>query len=236
MKCHVARVGLVLGALFASTFASAQPCLTARPAPLCRSCFITEFGYSYGVTEPFKRTSTQMVGDSVAYVYVDQLTGRNYLTSELGYIYNLNSTYGLGVTHFTGYDIGEGLRGGMKVRLRKWISPKTSLNLSGGAILWGMDLGIEYPAFIAGGSVDFSPWESVSLMVEVMESPPHDVTFDYGAGNIHRNSSPRQRNVGVYLGYKLSSKPGLAFNGIAVAGTGIAFLLLIAAFSGSNWN
>ena len=42
-----------------------------------------------------------------------------------------------------------------------------------------------------------------------------------GDGVVLRNLTPRQRNVGVYLGYKLSSKPGLVFTGITVAGTGI---------------
>jgi hypothetical protein len=174
-----------------------------------------------------------MVGDSVTYAYEWEVTGRHYLTSELGYMRNLNAQYGLGFTHFTGWDVGHSLRGGLKLRLRRWLNPKTSLDLSGGAFLWGIDDSeFKQPAFIGGASVAFSEWESVNLMVEFLETQPYDYTYDYGNGIPERNYSPRQRNVGVYLGYKLSSKPGLVFNGIAVAAVGFVFALFVATYSG----
>src|SRR5438128_1242358 len=51
-------------------------------------CFITELGYSYKLTPPLKDALIQMVGDSVAYAYESEVTGRHYVTSELGYIHN----------------------------------------------------------------------------------------------------------------------------------------------------
>jgi hypothetical protein len=57
-------------------------------------------------------------------------------------------------------------------------------------------------------------------------------SYDSGNGVPERNYWPRQRNVGVYLGYKLSSKPGLAFNGLAVAAVGVVFAIFLATFSG----
>ena len=234
MKRRVGCVGLVFGTAFSATLAFSQPCVTARPAPACRSCFITEIGYSYAVTSPLIRTTTQWIGDSISYVAHEDLTGRHYLTSELGYVYNLNSKYGLGFTHFAGWDFGHGLRGGLKLRLRKWLSTKTSLDVSGGALLWDFDSNTNLPAAIGGCSVTFGEWESVNLLVELLETPAIDMSYDYGDGVVLRNLTPRQRNVGVYLGYKLSSKPGLVFTGITVAGTGIGLLVLIAALAGSN--
>lgn len=229
MKGYFGCFGFVIGTFLSFSFLLAQPCLTAKPAPACRTCFITEIGYSYKITSPLKRATIEMVGDSVTYTYESEMMGRHYLTSELGYIYNLNAQYGLGFTHFTGWDVGHNLRGGLKLRLRKWLNPKTSLDLSGGAFLWGIDDDeLKRPAFIGGASVAFSEWESVNLMIEFLQTQPYDYTYDYGDGIPQRSYSPQRRNVGVYLGYKLSSKPGLVFNGVAVAATGIVIAILFA--------
>jgi chromate transport protein ChrA len=47
-----------------------------------------------------------------------------------------------------------------------------------------------------------------------------------------RSFSPRRRNVGVYLGYKLSSKPGLVLNGVAVVTVGALFVLFLTTYPG----
>ena len=235
MNRHVTCLGLVIVGLLTAASVFAGPCLTARPGPACRSCIIAEFGYGYELTPPLKIRSIGMVGDSVTFDFESQTMDRHLLTSELGYIYNLNAKYGLGFTHFTGWNVGENLRGGLKLRVRKWLTPKTSLDISGGAILWGMNRSqLKDPALIGGASVTFSEWESVNLLVEVVETQPHDYTFDYGDGILRRNISPRQRNVGVYLGYKLSSKPGLFFNAGAVATAVILTAVFLATVAGSN--
>ncbi len=234
MTPQVACLGLVFGTVLSAALVFAQPCVTARPAPACRSCFVTEIGYSYAVTSPLTRTSTQWIGDSISYVAREELSGRHYLTSELGYVYNLNAQYGFGFTHLTGWDIGHGLRGGLKLRVRKWLNPTTSVDVSGGAILWDLDSNTELPAIIGGCSVIFGAWESVNVMVEVLETPAADVSYDYGDGVSRRNVTPGRRQVAVYLGYKLSSKPGLVFNGITAAGTGIGLLVVLSALAGMN--
>jgi hypothetical protein len=207
MKNYAIGLVLVIGEFLSSSYVFAQPCLTAKPAPACRACFITEFGYGYKINPPLKRTFIEMAGGSVTYTYESEVTGRHYLTSELGYLYNLNAQYGLGFTHFTGWDVGHNLRGGLKLRLRRWLNPKTSLDLSGGAFLWGIDDDeLQRSTFIGGASVNFSEWESVNLMIEFLQTQPYDYTYDYGDGIPQRSYSPQRRNVGVYLGYKLRRK------------------------------
>jgi hypothetical protein len=240
MKTFFTVIGIVLGIFISSSSLFAQLCLSAKPAPQCRSCFITEFGYGYKITPPLKRASISMIGNSVTDNYEWKVTGRHYLTSEVGYIYNLNAQYGLGFTHFTGWDIGHNLRGGVKLRLRKWLNPKTSLDLSGGAFLWNIKVGtenyvLERSTFMGGASLNFSECQAVNVMVEVLETKP----YSYFNGVQYRNFWPRRRNVGIYLGYKLSSKPGLVLNGITlgtVAVVGVLYVLLapnFLAWSGS---
>ena len=178
-----------------------------------------------------------MVGDSVTYAYESQGMNRNALSSELGYIYNLNAKYGLGFTHFASWNFASNLRGGLKLRVRKWITPRTSLDLSGGAILWGMNRsGFSDPTPVGGVSVTFNEWESVNLLVEAVETKPSDYTVDYGDGIPRRNITPRQRKVGVHLGYKLSSKPGLWVNAGAIAVSGILTVVVLAIFAASGGN
>jgi hypothetical protein len=239
MKNSFAGTGIVLGIFLSSSFLFAQPCLSLKPAPECRFSFITEFGYGYKITPPLKSAFISMIGDSVVSVYEWEVSGRKYLTSELGIMYNLNAQYGLGFTHFTGWDIGHNLRGGVKLRLRKWLNPKTSLDLSGGTILWGIkDLSgaenydLKLSTFIGGASLNFSEWQALNVMVEVLETTkPYDYSYSDFNGVQHRHFSSRRRNVGVYLGYKLSSKPGLVLNGLTVAAVGVTYAILYAVFS-----
>jgi hypothetical protein len=55
MKSVASCLGLVIGTFLTSSSLFAQPCLTAKPAPECRGCFITELGYGYEITPPLKR-------------------------------------------------------------------------------------------------------------------------------------------------------------------------------------
>jgi hypothetical protein len=214
MKNYFSCLGLVFGTFLTSSPLVAQPCLSLKPAPACRSSLITEFGYSYKITPPLKLGREE--------------TGRRYVTSELGYLYNLNAKYGLGFTHFTGWDVGHDLRGGLKLRLRKWLNPKTSLDLSGGVFLWGLEnYNLKRSTFIGGASLNFSEWAAVNVMVEVLEPKPYGYSYSYFNG-VH---SPRWRNIGVYLGCKLSSKPGLVLNTTAAAVGAVYAILYVMASS-----
>ena len=222
------------GALLPSAPVLARPCLTPKPAPACPSCFVTEIGYSYQVTPPLKARFIQMVGDSVTYDYESEVAGRHYLTSELGYVYNFDARYGIGFTHFTGWDVDNSVHGGLKLRVRRWLTPGTFLDLSGGAILWDFEDGSDR-GFVGGASVTFSEWESVNLMIASVRTRDYDTAYDFGDGGpIQRSISPPRSKLGMYLGYKVSSKPGLLLNGGAVAAVGIGCLFVLAALSGSN--
>lgn len=206
---------LTLALLFPCALSFGQ-CLTAKPLPHCRTFFITEFGYGYKPASPLFRRSYNTVGDST-WVYEYQMTGRHLLSSELGLMHNLNADYGLGFTHFFGWDVGHHLHGGVKLRLRKWLNEKASFEISGGTLLWGAEGEFEYPSFVGGASLNFNEWESLHLTVMNLRTPSYDYAYPDYDGKLYRNFSPSQRELGVYLGYKFGSKPGLVLNAAALA-------------------
>jgi hypothetical protein len=150
----------------------------------------------------------------------------------LGYIHDLNSKYGLGVTHFTGWNVMHYLHGGLKLRIRRWLNPKTSLDLSVGSILWGLGSDFKQPAFIGDISLNFSNRKAVNVMIEVLETKSYNNSYYYEGGILKRDFTLRRRNVGVYLGCKLGSKTGLVFHGIALAASVFAFILFASLYEG----
>ncbi len=220
------RCGLIVmaSAICFRVEAFAQPCLSAKPLPHCDTFFITEFGYGYKATSPLKRRTFNMIGDSTSF-YEYELTGRHLLSSELGLMHNLNENYGLGFTHFFGWDVGHHLHGGVKLRVRKWFGEKASLEVSGGPLLWGAAGEFDYPGFVAGVSLNLNEWESLNLTVTSLQTQSYDYAyFDYD-GRRYRNFTPRQRELGVYAGYKFGSKPGLVLNAAALVS--LAYILAL---------
>ena len=220
---------IVLGLFLSSSFSFAQ-CLTAKPLPHCRTFFITEFGYGYKATSPLNRRTYTTLDDSTTF-YEYRLTGRHLLSSELGVMHNLNANYGLGLTHFFGWDVGHHLHGGVKLRLRKWLSPKASFEISGGALLWGAEGEFEYPSFVGTASLNFNAWESLNLTVVNLRTPAYDHSYPTYDGGTYRYFAPQQRDLGVYLGYKFGSKPGLVLNAAALTTTAVVAAILISALS-----
>lgn len=214
---------------------SADPCLTSRPSPQCSSFFVTELGYAFKFTEPLRRKSFTAVGDSITSAYESRIAGRHLLHSELGVMYNIGRKYALGFTHFTGWDVGGDIFGGVKLRARRWLGERASVDVSAGALLWSTaDASINRPSFIGSASWNFSNWQSVELTVTSTSTKNSEfVYFDVG-GVPYRSFSPAQREVGVYLGHKLASKPGLVMNGVALVTTGVVVGIIIAALAHSN--
>ncbi len=156
--------------------------------------------------------------------------GRHYLISELGIMHNLNTQYALGATQFFGWDVGHDLRGGVKLRVRRWLSPKISLDLSGGALLWSTAGEIfEYPAFMGGASLNFSEWESINVLVELMQTRHYEYSSDY-TSMLYRSVAPSLQGRGIYVGYKLSSKPGFVLNVAAL--TAVVVILAVSITGG----
>lgn len=234
MKSNHSTILAVIAFLLLNTNVSAQPCLSAKPAPDCRSFFITEFGYGYKVGSPLKQRHFSMIDDSITQIYEHEITGRHLLSSELGIMRNLDANYSLGATHFFGWDIGNHFHGGAKLRLRKWFSDKASLDLSAGALLWSTESStFEYPGFVGGASLNFGDWESVNLTITALRTRSYQYSYrpDYeGAPNVlYREFTPAQRDLSVYLGYKFSSKPGLVFNAAALTATSVIVVLVLTA-------
>lgn len=217
MKNAIFACALALGGWF-STEAQAQPCSNNKPLPHCRTFFITDFGYSYKATAPLIRKSFNTTNDSLTFANEYRISGRNLVHSELGLMRNFNANFAVGASHFFGWDVGHNFHGGFKLRVRKWFNEKTSLDLSGGPLLWGAEGEYEYPGFVGGVGLNFSDWESVNVTVTHLKTKGYDYTFDASyEGRRYRNYSPAQNELAVYLGYKISGKPGLALNAAALA-------------------
>lgn len=235
------RAGITMGIIVVATvmpcgLLAADPCLTARPAPQCRACFVTEFGYDFKVTAPLKRRTFSAQGDSITATYENPISGRHLITSELGVMYNIGRDHAVGFTHFIGWDAGHRLFGGVKLRGRRWLSERSSVDVSAGALLWGIEgEGFEKPGFIAGASWNVSSWQSVDLTVTSMESKPWGYAYyDSMLSVAHRTYSPGQREVAVYLGHRIASKPGLVVNGAALLTTGVVLGIWLALLRDSN--
>jgi hypothetical protein len=214
---------------FASFFcaeAFGQPCLSAKPKPHCGAFFITEFGYGYKATSPLKRRTFNQIGDSTSF-YEYELTGRHLLVSELGLMHNLNANYGLGFTHFLGWDVGHHLHGGVKLRVRKWLNERASLDISGGPLLWGAEGEFDYPGFTGGVSLNLNEWESLSLTVTSLHTQSYEYAYVDYDGKPFRNFAPRQNELAVFAGYKFASKPGLALNAAALVSFGYVLALFL---------
>lgn len=190
-----------------------------------RSFVITEFGYFYKVNSPLRRSFISTENDSTTFDNETDVTGRHYLVSELGFMHNLSTKYGLGVTHFMGWDVGQALCGGFTFRVRRWLNRGKSLDLSAGALLWtGNSMDLDTPAFVASAGINFSDWGSVNLMIELLQAKPlYDEWRDID-GVTHRHIGPRRRDTAVHLGFKFGSKPGYVLN-IAAYGSIVALLV-----------
>ncbi len=221
MKILLRNLTLMLIA-FSGTATMAQPCLSNKPLPHCRTFFITELGYSYKATSPLIRKSYSSINDTISFSYSDAISGRHLLHSELGLMRNLNANFAVGASHFLAWDVGHNFHGGFKLRVRKWFNDKMSLDLSGGPLLWGAEGEYAYPGFVGGASLNFSDWESINMTVTQMKTKGYDYTFDANyEGRRYRNYSPAEDELAVYLGYKFSSKPGLALNAAALASVAV---------------
>jgi hypothetical protein len=139
------------------------PALTWRGRPLAetRSFMITEFGvlariddYPYGVG-----------------------LSRIQVSFDLGWMKNISENTAVG---FSGYTLvlDPTTRLGIRARYRRWLSRKTSLDLSPGVLLGGEDSGIEYdpPGFVLGASLNAG--DLVALTVEAEYARNLDLVHD----------------------------------------------------------
>jgi len=127
--CQRAMIILLIFACAGAERLSAQTCYRGRPAPACKVFFVTEAGYTYKLTAGAE-------DDAV-----------HYVSGEIGAVTN-RGRFAFGGTAFFGGlggtgELGAALRGGVKGRVRRWLSPDAALDLSLGPMLSGDgDLGI----------------------------------------------------------------------------------------------
>ena len=235
MKRYWNAMGIVLAMTMPCARLLAAPCLSSRASPQCSSFYVTEFGYAFKLTSPLRREYYTAVGDSITSASDYALAGRHLLFSELGVMYNINPDYAVGFTHFIGWDAGHSFFGGAKLRARRWLNEKASIDVSGGAVVWrSEDESVNRPSFIGGASVNFSDWQGVDLTITSTSTKPSEYIYYETGGVATRSFSPRQRELGVYLGHRLASKPGLVMNGVALVTAGVVVAVIIAVLSNSN--
>ncbi len=100
-------------------------CFRGRPPPDCNSFWITEIGYSALVTSDDNRQE-----------------GSHYVSGELGLMFNSGEHYAYGFTAFVGGlggtgSLGSAMRGGLRARVRRWLSAGTAVDLSAGPMYTG---------------------------------------------------------------------------------------------------
>ncbi len=194
---------LLIVAAFSSALAQTDPpspnrsCFRGRPLTECRSFWITEASYSVRLSSVDRQVSFEPGGWFLP-------------TVELGGMRNLNGRVAVGAS------IGAGFLGDFylaaKPRVRLWLSPKASLDLSPGLMLGGRT-GIQ--RFTADASLMWS--DRVGVTAHSFVVPV--TTFPAGEQVI------RNRRT-VYLGLRLGSKLGVG----GAAADALGFLAVIGAY------
>jgi len=138
------------------------PALTWRGRPLAetRSFMITELGV------------LARIGD---YPYIGD-DSRMALSFDLGWMKNISER---GAVGFSGYAlVHPTTRMGIRARYRRWLSRKTSIDISPGILLAGEDSGIEYdpPGFVLGATLNSG--DLVALMVDAEYARNLDLVHD----------------------------------------------------------
>ncbi|MCI0695967.1 hypothetical protein L0337_28705 [candidate division KSB1 bacterium] len=213
----IATVALLEGALAPS---QAQFRWNPKPLPTCRTFPITEFGLNYRVSSQpvFEKITFRdgSITDHSAYRPDQQL----YITSDLGFMRNLSPCYALGASNFVGFGDDSNLRGGLKLRMRRWFTNGTRLDVSPGILLWDSNWQFSRPGFTGNMDLKFKEWFALSLLVEYRrargEVPPFD-NYRYVTKTAH--------DIVIYIGMKAGSYAGLIGHGVAGVVAGVAGLM-----------
>jgi len=182
------------------------PALTWRGRPLAetRSFMITEFGVLTRI-------------DDYPYVGGDS---RIAFSFDLGWMRNISER---GAVGFSGYALVSDptTRMGIRARYRRWLSRKTSIDISPGVLLGGEDSGIEYdpPGFVLGATLNAG--DLVALTVDAEYARNLDLVHD---------TPPFQWEKRTDVAWRAGAKLG---SGLGLLGTaGLFGLVLYAGLSG----
>lgn len=186
---------------------NAQLCLRARPLPRCRTFLVSEFGLARRVN-PAPRvqirypSSTFPSGDTLVYDG-PSWTERSKSMAEFGMLNNLGSSRWAvgGSGHFRAVDgDADDYRYGLRLRVRRWLSGSTSLDLAPG-VLFGSphinNVGLRSPALTTYAGLSAADWIAITAEVEVvrLQSGP-------------RVTAP-SLDTGFYIGARVGSYAGL---------------------------
>jgi hypothetical protein len=204
-----------------------QPSIRIQSKPFRerRTFPITEFGVNYRLTSSPTIKETNIHDDEI-HTYTNDYNTTFYITSDLGLMKNMSSSYSLGASNFLGLMFNEfHFKGGLKFRIRRWLSKGSSIDLSPGVLLWETSEYYKTPGFT--GSLDFKieEWFALTLTFEYLRSQYYKDEGTYGQHYYSYSSDPED-DIAVYLGLKSGSKTGLKATITAVG----AFLLFLVLF------
>jgi hypothetical protein len=162
---------------------SAQTCFPGHASPGCRSFPVTEIGYAHRLDQ----TSLATGGSPQVH----------YLNAEVGWMFNSSRRLALGGTFFAGalVDYAFEFRPGAKARARYWLGQSTGLDLGAGFVIGKTQSalavnGPEGRRLGGAGHVGLSFNDRALLILHAEYLP-----------------SPVDRDLAMYLGARLGSKP-----------------------------
>lgn len=202
--CILCTVIVPMIAAAQSTADPARACFAGRPLPECKTFWLTEVGY-------YHRASG---GGSVQRVPAD-FAGRldldDHFSWELGRMWNRTARTAVGSTLLFGGG-GSGLRFGVKGRYRRWLSQRSSLDFSAGAL--GVVTRSPYSQPNARGygvtgevALGWKDWAAIAVRADAVR----------GAD---RNAAA------VYTGVRLGSYPAITVTAAIAAYAAVIFALM----------
>jgi hypothetical protein len=169
-----------------------QVCFKGEPLPDCRAFMVTELGLAVDVKDPTRPDN-------------------GYVASDLGLMVNLNEDYAVGGSYYISYASRYSQwRTGVRLRVRRWLTDHSSINISGGPLLtaeWNED-----PIFT--GHIDYNYKELLVPFVGV----------DYVQGKSRGNDLSYWQ-----AGARFGSLPGTIMTAAAAGMVLAAFMIYAAA-------
>jgi len=206
----------------------AQFCWNPRPTSDCRIFPVTQFGVQYRVSRSPVASDTSMIGDSVSYVFTDTLATGVQFTSDLGFMQSVSKNYAIGASSYFGLELGgdQGLRGGFKFRVARWIGDQTRIDLSTGVLLLETSDHFNTPGFIATADWRTAEWFLITTSFEYLQGKHVENAASGGYRQVYRVGD----DLGFHVGLKLGSYAGLIGHGVGVVA--IALVALALTYSG----
>ncbi len=222
----------VLVILNSSALAQTEFSFSPQPLPGCRAFAVTELGLGYRLT-PLPRTKhitvyTDETGTDTSTSYEPAHGSRLLVTADFGMMWNLNENYALGGSCFL--SLSPRFRSGARLRIRRWLSARSSLDFLPGVVLERSSGYHSSPGFTGSIDLKIEEWLALMMTVEYFRGQRHESRWSYDQWVTH-TTRESEDDIGVYLGARSGSYPGAVAAGATFAFIGLltAALLLGAA-------